>query len=119
MPSTFSRLTLALLTASLLTASLALQAANGVPPAGSARSQQAERWTINLKDADIREFIDQVAAITGETFIIDPRVKGQISVTSSAQLSLREVYQPYLSVMTTHIYSVLTQHRQSRAPPNA
>src|SRR5690606_24666899 len=120
MPSTFSRLTLALLTASLLTASPTLQAANGVAPAGSAGSQQqAERWTINLKDADIREFIDQVAAITGETFIIDPRVKGQISVTSSAQLTLREVYQLFLSVMTTHGFSVLTQDGQSRVVPNA
>jgi general secretion pathway protein D len=119
MPSNYSRLTLALLTASLITAALPLQAANGTAPARPASGQQAERWTINLKDADIREFIDQVAAITGETFIIDPRVKGQISVTSSAQLTLREVYQLFLSVMTTHGFSVLTQDGQSRVVPNA
>ena len=59
-------------------------------PAGN---QQEAHWTINLKDADIREFIDQISEITGETFVVDPRVKGQVSVVSKAQLSLSEVYQ--------------------------
>ncbi len=80
-------------------------------------NQGAETWTINMKDADIREFIDQVAAITGETFVVDPRVKGQVTVISRSALSLDEVYQLFLSVMSTHGFSVLTQGDQARIVP--
>ncbi|WP_068830142.1 type II secretion system secretin GspD [Pseudomonas sp. BMS12] len=80
-------------------------------------NQGAETWTINMKDADIREFIDQVAAITGETFVVDPRVKGQVTVISRSALGLDEVYQLFLSVMSTHGFSVLTQGDQARIVP--
>jgi general secretion pathway protein D len=85
----------------------------------AAAQQDEERWTINLKDADIRAFIDQVADITGETFIVDPRVKGQVSVLSRSPLGLSEVYQLFLSVMATHGYSVLTENNQASIVPNA
>ncbi|HSC84724.1 MAG TPA: secretin N-terminal domain-containing protein, partial [Pseudomonas sp.] len=80
-------------------------------------TQQGERWTINMKDADIREFIDQVAEISGETFVVDPRVKGQVTVISKTPLNLDEVYQLFLSVMSTHGFSVLTQGDQARVVP--
>lgn len=118
MPAHLSRLMIALLATGLLAAAPYGQAA--VTPAGTASStQQQERWTINLKDADIREFVDQVADISGETFIVDPRVKGQVSVVSKAPLSLTEVYQLFLSVMATHGFSVITQGGQTRIVPNA
>ncbi|WPC06671.1 type II secretion system secretin GspD [Pseudomonas benzenivorans] len=112
-----SRLTFALLAAGLAFGPLPLSAANSTvqPSAG----QQEESWTINLKGADIREFIDQVAQITGQTFVVDPRVKGQVSVVSSTPLNLSEVYQLFLSVMATHGFSVITQGEQARIVPNA
>ncbi|MDH1261657.1 type II secretion system secretin GspD [Pseudomonas sp. GD03944] len=113
----FSHLTLALLAAGLAIAPLPLSAAS--TPTSAPLSQQEDGWTINLKGADIREFIDQVAQITGETFIVDPRVKGQVSVVSSTALGLSEVYQLFLSVMATHGFSVITQDGQSRIVPNA
>jgi general secretion pathway protein D len=116
MTMTFSRLTLALIAAGMLAAPLPLLAAQ---PSGSAQQQQQDGWTINLKDADIREFIDQIADITGETFIVDPRVKGQVSVVSKAPLGLNEVYQLFLSVMATHGFTVVTQGEQARILPNA
>ncbi|MEN7282190.1 GspD family T2SS secretin variant XcpQ [Pseudomonas aeruginosa] len=89
---------------------------NAFVPAGN---QQEAHWTINLKDADIREFIDQISEITGETFVVNPRVKGQVSVVSKAQLSLSEVYQLFLSVMSTHGFTVVAQGDQARIVPNA
>ncbi|EJV1364843.1 GspD family T2SS secretin variant XcpQ [Pseudomonas aeruginosa] len=107
----------------LLSLALGIQAAhaedsgrNAFAPAGN---QQEAHWTINLKDADIREFIDQISEITGETFVVDPRVKGQVSVVSKAQLSLSEVYQLFLSVMSTHGFTVVAQGDQARIVPNA
>lgn len=103
--------------AGLLVAPLPLRAA--ITPVATPSSEQEERWTINLKNAEIREFIDQVAEITGETFILDPRVKGQVSVLSKTPLSLSEVYQLFLSVLATHGFSVVTQDDQARVIPNA
>ncbi len=112
-----SRLTFALLAAGLACSPLPLSAAvNAVTPSAG---QQEESWTINLKGADIREFIDQVAQISGQTFVVDPRVKGQVSVVSNTALNLSEVYQLFLSVMATHGFSVITQGDQARIVPNA
>ncbi|HLT03488.1 MAG TPA: type II secretion system secretin GspD [Pseudomonas sp.] len=101
----------------LLALSLSLAVAAQTPPAPD--GQRPEYWTINLRDADIREFIDQVAEITGETFIVDPRVKGQVSVISQARLSGSEAYQLFLSVMATHGFTVIHQDGQARIIPNA
>ncbi|WP_339905814.1 type II secretion system secretin GspD [Pseudomonas guineae] len=117
MTPTLSRLTFALLAAGLTCSSLPLSAA--VTAVAPSASQQEESWTINLKGADIREFIDQVAQISGQTFVIDPRVKGQVSVVSNSPLTLSEVYQLFLSVMATHGFSVITQGDQARIVPNA
>ncbi|MDZ4335271.1 MAG: type II secretion system secretin GspD [Pseudomonas sp.] len=117
MTPTLSRLTFALLAAGLACSSLPLSAA--VTAVAPSASQQEESWTINLKGADIREFIDQVAQISGQTFVVDPRVKGQVSVVSNSPLTLTEVYQLFLSVMATHGFSVITQGDQARIVPNA
>src|SRR5690606_8380803 len=53
------------------------------------------------------------------TFVVDPRVKGQVSVISQASLSLSEVYQLFLSVMASHGYTVIAQGEQARIVPNA
>ena len=37
--------------------------------------------TLNLKDADIRSFIETVAEATGRNFIVDPRVKAKVTVS--------------------------------------
>ena len=116
MPLFPSRPLIALLAAGLLATPLPSFAADpGIEPSET----QQDGWTINLKDADIRAFIDQISQLTGQTFIVDPRVKGQVSVVSSTTLSLSEVYQLFLSVMATHGYSVLTQGDVARIVPNA
>lgn len=116
MPKPFSRPLLALLATGLLAAPLPLLA---VEPGIEPSPNRQDGWTINLKDADIRAFIDQISQLSGQTFIVDPRVKGQVSVVSNATLSLSEVYQLFLSVMATHGFSVLTQGDVARVVPNA
>ena len=37
----------------------------------------ADMVKINFRDADIRSVIESVAEITGESFVLDPRVKGR------------------------------------------
>ena len=64
-------------------------------------------WRINLKNADIREFVTQVSTITGKSFIIDPRVKGNVTVISSASMTAPGVYELFLSVLRVHGYAAV------------
>lgn len=59
----------------------------------------AQSWQINLQDADIRAFINEVANITHQNFVLDPRINGNVTVISNRPLSKDEVYQLFLGVM--------------------
>ncbi|MEX0943959.1 MAG: type II secretion system secretin GspD [Pseudomonadales bacterium] len=68
-------------------------------------SSAEEAWKINLKNADIREFITQVSAMTGRSFIVDPRVKGNVTIISSTSMDSDGVYQLFLNVLRVHGYA--------------
>ncbi len=63
--------------------------------------------TLNLKDADIRSFIETVAEATGRNFIVDPRVKAKVTVVSARPMNREEVYQVFLSVLQVHGYAAV------------
>lgn len=66
-----------------------------------------DNWKINLKNADIREFVTQISAITGKSFIIDPRVKGDVTIVSNVNMDEDSVYQLFLSVLQVHGYAAV------------
>jgi general secretion pathway protein D len=61
-------------------------------PAGA---QQA----LNLQSADIRAFIQDVARVTGRTFIIDPRVQGTVTIASDGPLQPEELVEVLMSTL--------------------
>lgn len=65
-------------------------------------AQQDGPWTPNYKDADILEVISFIQKATGKTIVIDPRVKGQISVMSSRPVNQQELYALFLAVLDIH-----------------
>ncbi|MGO1462811.1 MAG: type II secretion system secretin GspD [Marinobacter sp.] len=68
---------------------------------------QDETWRLNLKDADIRAFVTQVADITGYSFVVDPRVKGKVTVLSSAPMNKDEIYDLFLAVLNVHGFTAI------------
>jgi general secretion pathway protein D len=62
---------------------------------------------MNLKDADIQAVIRTVSDITGKNFIVDPRVKGRVTIISSQPMEADEVYQVFLSVLNVHGYAAI------------
>ncbi len=66
-----------------------------------------ENWKINLKNADIREFVTQVSAITGKSFIVDPRVKGNVTVISNTSMDTPAVYELFLAVLRVHGFAAV------------
>jgi len=75
-------------------------------------------WRINLKEADIRAFIAQVAQITGHTFIVDQRIKGQVTVISSTPMTAEEVYSLLLTVLQINGYSAVMSGSSIKLIPN-
>ena len=76
---------------------------------GLVDSSRAEEvtWEMATKNADIHEFIAQVAKITGKTFIVDPRLKGQVTVISNTPLGKQGVYELFLSVLRLQNYTAV------------
>lgn len=73
----------------------------------AARPQSAG-ITLNLKDADIRTLVETVSQATGKNFIVDPRVKGKVTVVSAKPMSEKDLYQVFLSILQVHGYSAVT-----------
>ncbi|MFD1382169.1 type II secretion system secretin GspD [Rhodanobacter aciditrophus] len=67
----------------------------------------AQTWQVNLQQADIGVFIQQVAKMTGKSFIVDPRVKGKVTVVSNSELDEDGIYRLLLSVLTVHGYAAI------------
>ena len=62
---------------------------------------------VSLKDADIKAFISQVANITGYSFVIDPRVKGKVTIDSNTSMSKDDVYEMFQSVLQVHGFAAI------------
>ncbi len=84
------------LAATALTAALALS----VPAAAPAQSQGS--ITPNYKDADLGQIIEAVSAVTGKNFIVDPRVRAQVTMLSSTPMSPQAFYEAFLSILQVH-----------------
>ena len=64
--------------------------------------KQAASITPNFKDADITQIVQAVAAATGKSFILDPRVRAQVTMYSSAPMSPPAFYQAFLSILEVY-----------------
>lgn len=59
----------------------------------------AAQHSLNVRDADIRAFIQDAARVTGRTFIIDNRVTGKVSVVTDRPLNRSEYFEIFLSTL--------------------
>ena len=80
---------------------------------------RAEDVTLNLKDADIGAVIRTVSEITGKNFIVDPRVKGKITIISSRPMNQNEIYQVFLSILDVHGFAAVPSGRVIKIVPDA
>lgn len=72
-------------------------------------AQQSQRITPNFKDADITQVAEAVAAATGKNFIIDPRVRAQVTMLSSTAMSPAAFYEAFLSILQVYGFIAVPQ----------
>ena len=95
------------ITLTLLVGCLLMPIALPVQEASAQEKIAEETWKVSLKNADIREFVTQVSVITGKSFVVDPRVKGNVTVISNASMDKDTIYELFLSVLRVHGYAAV------------
>ena len=74
--------------------------------------------TLNLNNADIQAFISAMAELTGKNFVIDPRVKGQVTVVSSAPTDPESLYEVFLSVLKVNGFAAVPSGKVIKIVPD-
>jgi len=82
-------------------------------------SQPQQRITPNFKDADITQIAEAVAAATGKNFIMDPRVRAQVTMLSATPMSPDAFYQTFLSILAVHDFIAITDGPVVKILPDA
>jgi general secretion pathway protein D len=67
-----------------------------------AQTQTQGAITPNYKDADLSQIIEAVSAVTGKNFIVDPRVRAQVTMLSSTPMTPQAFYEAFLSILQVH-----------------
>ena len=57
------------------------------------------QYSINMREADVRAFVQDAARVTGKTFIVDSRVQTKVSIVSDRSLSRSEYFEVFLSTL--------------------
>jgi len=79
----------------------------------------AETTTLKFKGADIRAVISSIAEVTGKNFIVDPRVKGKVTLISNRAMGKDEVYKVFLSILEVHGYTAVPSGKAIKIVPDA
>jgi len=87
----------------------------GLPLVGQAQTEAS----LNLKDADIRTLVDTVSRVTGRNFVVDPRVKANVTVITSRPMEKEELYQVFLSILEVHGYAAVPVGEIIKIVPDA
>jgi len=54
---------------------------------------------LDLRDADLKRFVEIVSQTTGRSFILDPQVNGSVTVLAPNEVSAEAVYEIFLNVL--------------------
>jgi general secretion pathway protein D len=74
---------------------------------------------LDMKDADIRSLIEWVAGATGKNIVIDPRVKGKVTVVTSEPIAAADLNQLLSSVLSVHGYALIKENNIYKVIPEA
>lgn len=85
--------------------------AQAAPAQQTATNGNNATITLNFVDTELREVASSIGQITDRNFILDPRVKGRVTVVSAQPISLDAVYETFLSVLQVHNFAAVPAGR--------
>ncbi|MGZ8293661.1 MAG: type II secretion system secretin GspD, partial [Telluria sp.] len=87
--------------------------------AAPAWAQSEGQAALNFVGADIESVIKAVGHYTGMTFIIDPRVKGTLTLVSEQSISKSQAFALLTSALRLQGYAVVTGDGYAKVVPEA
>ena len=83
----------------------------------SIQSYAQETFLLNYQDVDIAKVTQDISKFSKKTLILDPRVKGRISIFSDSILSAEQVWDVYLRTIQVHGFAALSDDGVVRIVP--
>jgi general secretion pathway protein D len=91
----------------------------GQAPGGSAAANGSQRSvSIDFNQVDISVLIKFISELTGKNFVIDQRVKGQVTIISPSRISVDEAYKVFESVLEVHGFATVETGRLIKIIPS-
>ena len=83
----------------------------------SSLSFSQDSFVLNYEDADIKKVSQDIARFAKKTIILDPRVKGKITIYSNASLDSDQVWNVYLRTIQVNGFSSISDNGVVRIVP--
>ena len=80
-------------------------------------SSAQESFILNYEDVDIKKVTQDIAQFSKKTIILDPRVKGRITIYSNADLNRSQVWDVYLRTIQVNGFSAISESGFVRIVP--
>ena len=80
-------------------------------------SSAQESFILNYEDVDIKKVTQDIAQFSKKTIILDPRVKGRITIYSNADLNRSQVWDVYLRTIQVNGFSAIAESGFVRIVP--
>ncbi len=76
-------------------------------PAAEKKAKAAEQVQINFPDIDLNVLINLISQMTGKNFIVDPAVKGKVTIIAPDKISVSDAYRVFESVLEVHGFATV------------
>ena len=76
-----------------------------------------DSFILNYEDVDIKKVTQDIAQFSKKTIILDPRVKGKITIYSNASLNRKQVWDVYLRTIQVNGFSAISEDGFLRVVP--
>jgi len=86
--------------------------------ASNAGNSQDRFVTIDFNNVDINVFIKFISELTGKNFIIDQRVRGNVTIISPTKISVAEAYKVFESVLEVNGFSTVQAGEVTKILPS-
>jgi general secretion pathway protein D len=90
-----------------------------VAPVHAQAPAPGARITPNYKDADLGQIVEAVSQVTGKNFIIDPRVKAQVTMLSATPMTPEAFYEAFLAILQVHGFVAVPSGKVIKIIPDA
>lgn len=92
----------------LLLASTGLFAQEPPPPPSGPPAANSEQFvSIDFNNVEITVFIKFISDLTGKNMVIDPRVKGKVTIVSPSKISIDEAFRVFESVLEVNGFATV------------